>query len=148
MLRAPPPTTCSPDPTPTTGSAKSPWKPWAACTPTATAWTSSALRIGYCGPHPLGRHGLATWLSPDDCANLVEACLRASGIRVVWGVSDNTRRWSSLDEARALGYTPRDDAEVFADKWEGDAPEEDLDPEGPTVGGLFCEPDLDADRLT
>ena len=58
------------------------------------------LRIGYCGPHPLGRHGLATWLSPDDCANLVEACLRAPspGFRVVWGVSDNTRRWWSLDE--------------------------------------------------
>lgn len=107
------------------------------------------LRIGYCGPHPLGRHGLATWLSPDDCARLVEAALSAPspGFRVVWGVSDNTRRWWSLDEARALGYQPRDDAEVFAADWRDAAPDTELDPEGPTVGGNFCGPHLDADRL-
>ncbi|GAA3976231.1 NAD(P)-dependent oxidoreductase [Thermobifida alba] len=107
------------------------------------------LRIGYCGPRPLGRHGLGTWLSPDDCANLVESCLSAPapGFRVVWGVSDNTRRWWSLDEARSLGYTPRDDAEVFAPEWEAGVPAEELDPEGPTVGGNFCGPHLDADRL-
>ncbi|TDQ48490.1 NAD-dependent epimerase/dehydratase family protein [Actinorugispora endophytica] len=107
------------------------------------------LRIGYCGPRPLGRHGLGTWLSPGDCARLVEACLSAPepGFRVVWGVSDNTRRWWSLEAARSLGYEPEDDAEVFAADWEGEAPAEDLDPERPTVGGLFCDPELDVDRL-
>jgi len=60
---------------------------------------------------------LATWLSPDDAGRLFEACVTAPspGFRVVYGVSANTRGgWVSLDEARALGYEPRDDAEVYA----------------------------------
>ncbi|PRY00849.1 NAD-dependent epimerase/dehydratase family protein [Allonocardiopsis opalescens] len=75
-----------------------------------------ALRIGSCFERPSDVRMLATWLSPDDCARLVEACLSAPdpGFRVAWGVSDNTRRWWSLEEARALGYEPRDDAERYA----------------------------------
>jgi hypothetical protein len=60
---------------------------------------------------------LATWLSPDDAGRLFEACLTAPapGFRVIYGVSANTRGgWVSLDGARALGYEPRDDAEVYA----------------------------------
>jgi hypothetical protein len=62
---------------------------------------------------------LSTWLSPDDAGRLFEACLAAPrpGFRVVFGVSANTRGgWVSLDEARALGYEPRDDAEAYADE--------------------------------
>jgi uronate dehydrogenase len=33
---------------------------------------------------------------------------------VVWGISANTRRAWSLDEARALGYRPEDDAQAYA----------------------------------
>ncbi|GAA5155703.1 NAD(P)-dependent oxidoreductase [Pseudonocardia eucalypti] len=77
-----------------------------------------AIRIGSCfeTPHVLGPRGLVTWLSPDDCARLFEACLSAPspGYRLIWGVSDNTRRVYSLTEARALGYAPKDDAERFA----------------------------------
>ena len=60
---------------------------------------------------------LSTWLSPDDAGRLFEACLTAEqpGFRVVFGVSANTRGgWVSLDEARALGYEPKDDAEAYA----------------------------------
>jgi NAD(P)-dependent dehydrogenase (short-subunit alcohol dehydrogenase family) len=74
------------------------------------------IRIGSCFERPWDVRGLSTWLSPDDCARLFEACLSAPkpGYRVVWGVSGNTRRVFSLAEAEALGYQPQDDAEVFA----------------------------------
>ncbi|EDY46211.1 NAD-dependent epimerase/dehydratase family protein [Streptomyces sp. SPB074] len=99
-----------------------------------------ALRIGSCfeTPLPLGRRGLVTWLSPDDCARLFEACLSAPspGYRLVWGVSDNTRRVYSLAEARALGYEPQDDAEAYAHLLR-DAPEPPP-LETAHVGGGFC----------
>ncbi|ASY36173.1 putative NAD-dependent epimerase/dehydratase [Streptomyces sp. Tu6071] len=99
-----------------------------------------ALRIGSCfeTPLPLGPRGLVTWLSPDDCARLLEACLSAPspGYRLVWGVSDNTRRVYSLAEARALGYEPKDNAEAYADLLRG-APEPPPE-EAAHVGGGFC----------
>ncbi|MBI1758140.1 MAG: hypothetical protein HYR62_02780 [Actinobacteria bacterium] len=44
---------------------------------------------------PPDTRALATWLAPPDAAHLVEACLTAPapGFRVVWAISDNTRRW-------------------------------------------------------
>lgn len=85
-----------------------------------------AIRIGSCFPDPLplGKRGLITWLSPDDGARLFEACLAAPspGYRIIWGVSDNTRRIHSLSEAEALGYRSQDDAETYAEQL-ADAPE-------------------------
>jgi uronate dehydrogenase len=77
-----------------------------------------ALRLGDCAPEPPGEWALHSWLSPDDCARLVEACLTADvhGYRVLWGISRNTRRWWSLAEGEALGYRPCDDAEEYAGK--------------------------------
>jgi uronate dehydrogenase len=74
------------------------------------------IRIGMCAADPWEPQYLGNWLSPGDCARLVEACLTAPspGFRIVWGVSANTRRTLSLDAARALGYEPQDDSEVFA----------------------------------
>jgi uronate dehydrogenase len=102
------------------------------------------VRIGGCFERPIAARQLATWLSPDDCARLMEALLAAPspGFRVVWGVSDNTRRWFSLDEARALGYEPQDDAERFAAELEREGRHDPLD--DIYLGGAFCSPDLDA----
>src|SRR5215471_6657168 len=75
------------------------------------------VRILSCFPRPANARMLSTWLSPDDAGRLFEACLTvpSPGYRVIFGVSANTRGgWVSLDEARALGYEPRDDSEVFA----------------------------------
>lgn len=74
------------------------------------------LRIGTWEQRPPDTRALATWLSPDDGALLAEACLAAEspGFRLVWGVSRNTRRWWSLAEGGAIGYHPKDDAEVYA----------------------------------
>jgi nucleoside-diphosphate-sugar epimerase len=97
----------------------------------------AAIRIGTCFAEPPDSRALATWLSPDDAARLVEACLSAPpyGFRLVWGISANTRRWWSLSEAAELGYHPFDDAESYADRFP------DLDPdadENRRVGGPFC----------
>jgi uronate dehydrogenase len=99
------------------------------------------VRIGTCIERPLTERHLSTWLSPDDCARLLEAAiaLPALGFRVVWGASANTRGVYSLGEARALGYEPQDDSEPFA----GDVtPAAELDKT--YIGGVeFCGPESD-----
>jgi hypothetical protein len=65
----------------------------------------------------------ATWQSRRDFAQEVECCLRDDSIDfgIFSGVSDNDRRWYSLQHARdVLGYEPQDNAE------EWDAPPEDV----------------------
>lgn len=96
------------------------------------------IRIGSCFERPPGVRGLSTWLSPDDGARLFEACLShpRPGYRIVWGVSDNTRRVYSLAEAEELGYRSQDNAEKFAAEY-ADQPT----PTGDAaryVGGPFC----------
>lgn len=100
------------------------------------------LRIGTCAERPANERALATWLSPDDCARLMEASISAPspGFRVVWGVSANTRGRFSLAEARSLGYHPQDDAEAYAT---GLPPSREL--ERVYLGGDFCSPTLDAE---
>ncbi len=74
------------------------------------------LRIGACFPEPPGEINLPVWLSLDDCARLIEACLTAPspGFRLVWGMSRNTRRWCSYAGGAAIGYHPVDDSEQYA----------------------------------
>jgi uronate dehydrogenase len=110
-----------------------------------------AVRILSCFERPTNPRMLATWLSPDDAGRLFEACLTAPspGFRIVFGVSANTRGdWVSLAEARALGYEPQDDAEVFAAELiaEHGAPDRN-DPVFRYLGGEFTLPALDADNL-
>lgn len=56
-----------------------------------------------------------TWLSRRDCAQLVERCLSAArSFEILYGVSDNDRRWFDIERAReAVGYEPRDNGEVW-----------------------------------
>jgi uronate dehydrogenase len=98
------------------------------------------IRIGSCFENPvtLGVRGLSTWLSPGDAARLFEACLScpSPGYRLIWGVSDNTRRIYSIAEAEALGYRSLDNAEVYAAELAGEPA-----PTGAVaeyVGGAFC----------
>ena len=79
----------------------------------------------------------------DECvARLVHACLTAPGLRfaTVYGTSANTRGWWDLGPARALGYQPRDDAEVFAEEMlaaHGELGQDD--PDYRYLGGRFTE---------
>jgi uronate dehydrogenase len=109
------------------------------------------LRILTCAERPTYPRALSTWLSPDDAGRLFEACLTAPspGFRVAFGVSANTRGgWVSLAEARALGYEPRDDAEVYAA--EVIAASGEPDPDDPVLrylGGQFTLPAYDVDNV-
>ena len=75
----------------------------------------------------------------------MDACLRSPRLRyaVVWGISANTRRGWSLEEARALGYRPEDDAEAFAAELAGAPP---YDSDG-YVGGGFTSPGFGIDEV-
>ncbi len=75
------------------------------------------LRIGFFRDRPLEERHLAVWISPADMGRLVRCAIEAPDIRfeIVYGVSNNTRRWWDLSRARAvLGYQPQDDAEAYA----------------------------------
>lgn len=75
-----------------------------------------ACRIGSFRERPDSVRALSTWLSPGDCVRMVEAALTtpAPGFAVLYGISANTRAWWDLEPGRALGYSPRDDAETYA----------------------------------
>ena len=99
------------------------------------------VRIGSCFVEPFDVRMLTTWMSPDDGARLMEACLSTEqgGFRLVWGVSPNTRMWWSLAAGEEIGFHPVDDSEVFADKLIaqfGPADPEELLHR--LVGGKFC----------
>lgn len=74
------------------------------------------LRIGACVERPRELRHLVFWLSPPDMVRLFESALTVAnpGFAVVWGVSSNTRGVLSLEEGRAIGYEPIDDAEDYA----------------------------------
>jgi NAD+ dependent glucose-6-phosphate dehydrogenase len=65
--------------------------------------------------------GQAMWLSYRDCAHLFERCLQADyDYEIVYGISDNDRKYYSLDRAEeVLGYDPQDDSAEFTDEDEG-----------------------------
>ncbi|MGZ4508613.1 MAG: NAD-dependent epimerase/dehydratase family protein [Blastococcus sp.] len=108
------------------------------------------LRIGSAFPEPTTTRMLATWLSPADTVSLVDAALTtpSPGFAVVWGVSNNTRNWWDLSAARALGYEPADDAEVYAEALIEEFGEPDpADPVHARVGGQYTLPEFDAENV-
>jgi uronate dehydrogenase len=96
------------------------------------------LRIGSYGERPKDVRQLWSWLSPGDCVRLVEAAITTTrpGFRIVWGVSANRRSNVTLDEAHAIGYYPRDDAEVFADEIIASSSDGGRD-DPPLIGGPY-----------
>lgn len=66
-------------------------------------------------PPPNYERGQAMWLSHRDCAHLFECCLTADyEYETVYGISNNDRRFYSLERARAvLGYDPQDNAAEY-----------------------------------
>lgn len=107
-----------------------------------------AVRIGTCDWRPPDRRALATWLSPDDCARLVDAALRTPvpGYHLVWGVSANTRRQWSLAAGQAIGYHPHDDAERYVLELPPDGQQPVLAGDR-LVGGGFTSTDYGIDQI-
>jgi uronate dehydrogenase len=100
----------------------------------------ACLRIGSFQERPLDPRMLATWLSVEDAARLVLACLTSPRLQfeIVYGVSANTRSWWAAAPGRRLGYEPQDDAEAFAAELPGSV-------SGPQ-GGEFATPERHASR--
>jgi len=61
--------------------------------------------------------GQAMWLSTRDCAHIHDRALQADyGFEIVYGISDNDRKYYSLERAKeALGYEPMDNSA----EWDG-----------------------------
>jgi uronate dehydrogenase len=99
------------------------------------------LRIGFFRDRPLEERHLAVWISPADMAQLVRCSIEAPDIHfeIVYGISNNTRRWWDLSRAqKVLGYEPKDDAEVYANELLKDPPSAWLE-RVQRVGGSKCE---------
>jgi NAD+ dependent glucose-6-phosphate dehydrogenase len=79
--------------------------------------------------------GQAMWLSYRDCAHLFDRCLRAEyDYEIVYGISDNDRKYYSIDRARTvLGYDPQDNSEDFDSDPEFES-ESDGDPDTDSDG--------------
>ncbi|AHF98468.1 NAD-dependent epimerase [Halostagnicola larsenii XH-48] len=56
--------------------------------------------------------GQAMWLSYRDCAHLFDRCIQADyGYEIVYGISDNDRKYYSLERAQeVLDYEPQDNS--------------------------------------
>ena len=103
----------------------------------------ACLRIGTFAEQPPDRRAQATWLGPQDCARLVDACLRspALGYALIWGISANRDRWWSLAAGAELGYQPEQDASHYPIPDRPDGVPLDL------VGGSFTLPEQGIDEV-
>ncbi|PSQ65727.1 MAG: NAD(P)-dependent oxidoreductase [Halobacteriales archaeon SW_9_67_24] len=84
----------------------------------ATGMSAVCVRIGnLTAEHPPVEYerGQAMWLSYRDCAHLFERCLEAEyDYEIVYGISDNDRKYYSIERARdVLGYDPQDNSVEF-----------------------------------
>jgi uronate dehydrogenase len=98
------------------------------------------LRIGSSFPGVKDRRMLSTFLAYDDLTELVRCALFAPNVghTIVFGMSDNSRKWWDNRKAAHLGYKPSYNAEVERPRVEAEGPP--LDPADPAAiyqGGAF-----------
>ncbi|CAH2900460.1 MAG: UDP-glucose 4-epimerase (EC [uncultured Paraburkholderia sp.] len=79
---------------------------------------SVCVRIGSCLERPTEPRHLSTWFGHADLMHFLDRCIEAEdlGFITVWGVSANTRSWWDNSGAERLGYTPKQNAEDYADE--------------------------------
>ncbi|WP_111896242.1 NAD-dependent epimerase/dehydratase family protein [Acinetobacter sp. MB5] len=99
------------------------------------------IRIGSSFEEPLDRRMLATWLSFDDFAQIVERSLHAPRVAhmIVYGVSNNRECLWDNRMASSIGYVPKDSADDYREKVLANHPP--LNPNEPSAryhGGAFA----------
>jgi uronate dehydrogenase len=105
---------------------------------------SVSLRIGTFRREPIDQRSLATWLSPNDVAHLVDVSLRHPdpGCMIVNGYSSNTRLKTQDPNWARLGYRPRDNAENYREMLRSKGIDVDAPDRGewewPEHGGSFA----------
>jgi uronate dehydrogenase len=106
---------------------------------------SASLRIGTARPDPQDIRQLSTWQSYEDLLRMIDACFASPnlGRTVLYGVSQNDRRWWSNATVPQVDYRPRDNAESFASTVAPNGDKRDLDaPEVKYQGGVFAAKDF------
>lgn len=99
----------------------------------------ACLRIGSFEKTPTTPRELHTWLSPDDCTAAFRAAVEAQyTFTTFYAVSNNKHLWWDLESGASIGFTPRDNAESFADSIHGDP----IEPQG----GVFATPEFTLTR--
>ena len=101
---------------------------------------AACLRIGSCFPEATDERMLATWLSHADLVQLCRCCLDVPvlGYAIVYGMSDNPRRWWDNSKVAFLGYRPQDSSAVFDnDQLKKAPPPNATDPSSRLQGGRF-----------
>ena len=98
------------------------------------------VRIGSSFPQVKDRRMLSTFLSYDDLVELVRCSLFAPNVghTIVFGMSDNSRKWWDNSKAAHLGFEARDTADAQRERVEALGPP--LDPADPAAifqGGAF-----------
>lgn len=84
---------------------------------------------------------LGTWLSYDDLIHMVERAITTPvvGFSVIYGISNNDRAVCDNSKAAHLGYKPKDNAEVYAEKILAEAePLDNKDLANLCLGGPFA----------
>ena len=84
---------------------------------------------------------LGTWLSYDDLIQLVTRAIDTpvTGFSVIYGVSNNDRSPVDNSAASFLGYRPKDNAEIYAERFLAEAgPADPSDLAKSCVGGPFA----------
>lgn len=101
----------------------------------------ACLRIGTAKPEPSDPRHLSTWQSYEDLLRMIKACFAAPrlGCTILYGVSNNDRRWWSNEAAGHVAYEPVDNAERFAATLIPNGDQRDpLAPEVKFQGGPFA----------
>jgi len=77
---------------------------------------TAVVRIGSCFKQPVDPRMLATWFSPRDFLTLIERVFTVDrlGYKIIYGASNNSRRFWDDRLVEDLGWIPEDNAEVFA----------------------------------
>lgn len=83
---------------------------------------TASVRIGSCFPEPKNHRMLSTWMSYDDFVQLIERIFTVPrlGCPIIYGASANDSSWWDNREVAYLGWQPKDNAEVFRDKLDGE----------------------------
>jgi len=102
------------------------------------------LRIASCAPVNTLR-GLSSWLSYNDLIQLVIRSIETSytGFTTLYGVSNNDRKNVDNTDASHIGFHPKDNAEVYAEKiFKSDLGDEMSDVGNQCHGGAFASTEL------
>jgi len=88
---------------------------------------TACVRIASCQPIPQNHRMLATWFSYDDLVRLAERVFDVPilGCPILYGVSNNNRRWANNSATSYLGWTPQDNAEQHRERLDSEMQEPD-----------------------